>query len=199
MGVGVEGVGDGVVHTTDGYVKTDLVVLGLGVQPNTELAADAGIELGAGGAISVNRRQATSVDGVWAAGDCADSYHLVTTRKVYVALGTVANKQARVAGTNLAVGKAITASSFTFTFVATNANDDNVTTYWEGAGGSYPQNLTVALGSRSRKTRSRPSGGASRPVPAASRATPGSHGTARSCSTTTGASGPSSGGGRWRT
>jgi len=49
-------------------------------------------------------------------------------------------------GTNLAVGKAITASSSTFTFVATNANDDNVTTYWEGAAG-YPQTLTVALGS----------------------------------------------------
>jgi NADPH-dependent 2,4-dienoyl-CoA reductase/sulfur reductase-like enzyme len=106
VGVGVEGVGDGVVHTSDGDLKTDLVVLGLGVQPNSELAAEAGIELGAGGAISVNRRQATSVDGVWAAGDCADSYHLVTTRKVYVALGTVANKQARVAGTNLAGGYA---------------------------------------------------------------------------------------------
>jgi NADPH-dependent 2,4-dienoyl-CoA reductase/sulfur reductase-like enzyme len=106
VGVGVEGISDGVVHTTDGDMKTDLVVLGLGVLPNTELAADAGIELGAGGAISVNRRQATSVDGVWAAGDCADSYHLVTNRKVYVALGTVANKQARVAGTNLAGGYA---------------------------------------------------------------------------------------------
>ncbi len=106
VGVGVESVGDGVVHTSDGDLKTDLVVLGLGVQPNSELAAEAGIELGAGGAISVNRRQATSVDGVWAAGDCADSYHLVTTRKVYVALGTVANKQARVAGTNLAGGYA---------------------------------------------------------------------------------------------
>jgi NADPH-dependent 2,4-dienoyl-CoA reductase/sulfur reductase-like enzyme len=81
-------------------------VLGLGVAPNSELAGDAGIELGAGGAISVNRRQATSVEGVWAAGDCADSYHLVTNRKVHIALGTVANKQARVAGTNLAGGYA---------------------------------------------------------------------------------------------
>src|SRR5829696_1794444 len=106
VGVGVEGVADGVVHTSDGDLKADLVVLGLGVQPNNELAADAGVALGAGGAISVNRRQATSADGVWAAGDCADSYHLVTTRKVYIALGTVANKQARVAGTNLAGGYA---------------------------------------------------------------------------------------------
>jgi NADPH-dependent 2,4-dienoyl-CoA reductase/sulfur reductase-like enzyme len=106
VGVEVEGVSNGVVHTSDGDLKADLVVLGLGVQPNTELASDAGIQLGAGGAVSVNRRQATSVDGVWAAGDCADSYHLVTTRKVHIALGTVANKQARVAGTNLAGGYA---------------------------------------------------------------------------------------------
>lgn len=51
------------------------------------------------------------------------------------------------AGTNLALGKPITASSAQFTFVATNANDDSLTTYWEGGGGTYPNLLTVALGS----------------------------------------------------
>ncbi|MPZ83501.1 MAG: glycosyl hydrolase [Actinophytocola sp.] len=51
------------------------------------------------------------------------------------------------AGTNLAVGKPITASGFVHTFVATNANDDDVTTYWEGNGGGYPNTLTVSLGS----------------------------------------------------
>ncbi|ONI78881.1 glycosyl hydrolase [Actinosynnema sp. ALI-1.44] len=50
-------------------------------------------------------------------------------------------------GTNLAVGKPITASSTVHTFVATNANDNDVNTYWEGAGGSYPNTLTVQLGS----------------------------------------------------
>ncbi len=50
------------------------------------------------------------------------------------------------AGTNLAVGKPITASGFVHTFVATNANDDDVTTYWEGNGGAYPNTLTVSLG-----------------------------------------------------
>ncbi|MFB7380015.1 discoidin domain-containing protein [Kitasatospora purpeofusca] len=49
-------------------------------------------------------------------------------------------------GTNLAAGRSITASSTVHTFVATNANDNDVTTYWEGAGGSYPSVLTVALG-----------------------------------------------------
>ncbi|WP_433250755.1 discoidin domain-containing protein [Streptosporangium sp. CA-135522] len=49
-------------------------------------------------------------------------------------------------GSNLAVGQPITASSSVFTFVATNANDNNVTTYWEGGGGGYPSTLTVQLG-----------------------------------------------------
>ncbi|MEU3187526.1 discoidin domain-containing protein [Streptomyces sp. NPDC006923] len=47
---------------------------------------------------------------------------------------------------NLAVGKPITASSSVFTFVAENANDNSTSTYWEGAGGSYPNTLTVKLG-----------------------------------------------------
>ncbi|MFB7836884.1 discoidin domain-containing protein [Streptomyces sp. NPDC056056] len=50
-------------------------------------------------------------------------------------------------GSNLAVGKEINASSVVHTFVAANANDNNVSTYWEGAGGSYPNTLTVKLGS----------------------------------------------------
>ncbi|WP_030689873.1 discoidin domain-containing protein [Streptomyces globisporus] len=50
-------------------------------------------------------------------------------------------------GSNLAVGKAISASSTVHDFVAANANDNSTSTYWEGAGGSYPQTLTVKLGS----------------------------------------------------
>lgn len=100
------GFSEGLVHTEAGDVPADLVVLGLGVVPNAELAAAAGVALGAGGAIAVDRRQHTSVDGVWAAGDCCESTHLVSNRKLYVALGTVANKQSRVAGTNIGGGYA---------------------------------------------------------------------------------------------
>ena len=79
---------------------------GLGVDPNTELAEDAGVELGVKGAIRVNSRQQASVDGIWAAGDCCESHHLVSRRPVHIALGTVANRQARVAGINLGGGYA---------------------------------------------------------------------------------------------
>jgi hypothetical protein len=49
-------------------------------------------------------------------------------------------------GTNLALGKPITASGSVFTFVPANANDNNLATYWEGASGVYPSTLTVSLG-----------------------------------------------------
>jgi NADPH-dependent 2,4-dienoyl-CoA reductase/sulfur reductase-like enzyme len=101
-GTTTTGFGEGVVATDAGELPADLVVLGLGVEPNSAIAGDAGIELGVRGAIAVDRRQRTSVEGVWAAGDCAESFHLVSGRKLHVALGTVANKQARVAGTNIA-------------------------------------------------------------------------------------------------
>jgi len=106
LGVRVEGFEEGVVATSAGPIPADLVVLGLGVTPNSQLAADAGVRTGVRGAIRVDRRQRTSVEGVFAAGDCAESHHLVTQRQVHVALGTVANKQGRVAGINIAGGYA---------------------------------------------------------------------------------------------
>jgi NADPH-dependent 2,4-dienoyl-CoA reductase/sulfur reductase-like enzyme len=105
-GVSVTGFEEGVVHTEGGDVRADLVVLGLGVEPNGELAAAAGIATGARDAISVDRQQRTSHEAVWAAGDCCESYHLVSQRHTYIALGTIANRQGRVAGTVMGGGYA---------------------------------------------------------------------------------------------
>lgn len=88
-------------------IPADLVVLGLGVRPNTHLADEAGVALGESGALRVTDRLQTSVEGIWAAGDCAESFHLVSRRRVHVALGTVANKHGLVAGTNIAGGEAV--------------------------------------------------------------------------------------------
>ncbi|KDN18551.1 discoidin domain-containing protein [Amycolatopsis rifamycinica] len=59
---------------------------------------------------------------------------------------TTVTRTGTQAGTNLAPGKPITASSTEWTYVAANANDDSPATYWEGGGGTYPNLLTVALG-----------------------------------------------------
>src|SRR3954453_14017442 len=102
----VKGFEEGNVLAGDEAIAADLVVLGLGVSPNTSLAAEAGVETGVRGAIRVDRQQRTSVDGVWSAGDCCESFHLVSGQHVHFPLGTVANKQGRVAGINIGGGYA---------------------------------------------------------------------------------------------
>jgi NADPH-dependent 2,4-dienoyl-CoA reductase/sulfur reductase-like enzyme len=105
-GVAIDAFEDGKVRTATGELAADLVVLGTGVVPNSEIAEEAGIELGASRAVRVDHRQRTSADGVWSAGDCCESFHLLTGRWVHIPLGTVANRQGRVAGINLTGGDA---------------------------------------------------------------------------------------------
>jgi NADPH-dependent 2,4-dienoyl-CoA reductase/sulfur reductase-like enzyme len=94
------------VVTDRGTYEADLVVLGIGVRPNSALAAEAGLAVGRKGGISTNRRMATSVDGVWAAGDCVETFHRITGQPVAIALGTHANKQGKVVGVNASGGYA---------------------------------------------------------------------------------------------
>lgn len=106
LGVSVEGFEPGKVLTSEGEVEADLVILGIGTGPRAELAAAAGLETGAKGAIVVDDRQRTSVDGVWAAGDCCVARHQVTGELVHMPLGTYANRMSRVAGINIGGGDA---------------------------------------------------------------------------------------------
>lgn len=92
------------VVTDSGELDVDIVVLGLGARPNSELAEEAGIAIGVSGGIKVDRRLHTEVDGVWAAGDCTEKFHLVSRRPVAIALGTHANKEGRAAGINIGGG-----------------------------------------------------------------------------------------------
>lgn len=94
------------VVTDHRTLPADVVVLGLGVRPNVALAREAGIVIGPSGGIAVDARMRTSAEGVWAAGDCVESYHRVARRPVVIALGTHANKQGRVAGINIGGGYA---------------------------------------------------------------------------------------------
>ncbi len=94
------------VVTDKRTLPADIVILGLGVRPNTALAAQAGIPLGDKSSIRVNERMETGIPGIWAAGDCAESFHLVSRKPFHIALGTVANRHGRVAGINLGGGYA---------------------------------------------------------------------------------------------
>jgi len=88
----------------DTELETDLVIVGVGIKPNVELAAEAGVEIGTTGAILVDRPMKTSIPDVWAAGDCVETTNLVSDRPAWVPLGDTANQMGRVAGTNAATG-----------------------------------------------------------------------------------------------
>ncbi|MDZ7757457.1 CoA-disulfide reductase [Rhodohalobacter sp.] len=92
------------VLTDQREVEAELVILGMGVKPNAALTDGTPIETGVKGAIKVDKKLQTSVPGIWAAGDCAESYHLIKKEKTWIALGTVANKHGLVAGINLSGG-----------------------------------------------------------------------------------------------
>jgi NADPH-dependent 2,4-dienoyl-CoA reductase/sulfur reductase-like enzyme len=94
------------VQTSARTLPADVVILGLGVEPNSQLAAAAGITVGDTGGIAVDDHARTDVDGIYAAGDCSESFHRVSRRPVVIALGTHANKQGRVVGINATGGDA---------------------------------------------------------------------------------------------
>jgi NADPH-dependent 2,4-dienoyl-CoA reductase/sulfur reductase-like enzyme/rhodanese-related sulfurtransferase len=94
------------VQTVAREVEAHAVMMSLGIRPQIELARQAGLRIGETGAIWVNDRMETSAEGVYAAGDCAETTHLVTGKKVWIPLGSTANKQGRVVGVNVCGGSA---------------------------------------------------------------------------------------------
>ena len=105
----VEGfVGDGRVRAVKfggEEIEADLVIFGVGVKPSVELAREAGVEIGATGAIRVDKHMKTNLPDVWAAGDCVETTNLVSGEPAWVPLGDTANQMGRVAGTNAAAGE----------------------------------------------------------------------------------------------
>lgn len=92
-----------VVETSEGTTySSDLVLLTAGTQPNTEVAAAAGVQLGESNAIAVDALQRTNLDGIYAAGDCAEAFHRVLNRPVWWPVCPTAIKQGRVAGSVIA-------------------------------------------------------------------------------------------------
>jgi NADPH-dependent 2,4-dienoyl-CoA reductase/sulfur reductase-like enzyme/rhodanese-related sulfurtransferase len=90
------------VETADGrLIDADLVVVAIGVRPNTELAIEAGLETGPTRAIAVNEYMQTSDPDIYAGGDCVESTHLLTGEKMYTPLGSTANKHGRIIADNL--------------------------------------------------------------------------------------------------
>ncbi|TCP59549.1 NADPH-dependent 2,4-dienoyl-CoA reductase/sulfur reductase-like enzyme [Tumebacillus sp. BK434] len=103
---GLSGTGGRVteVQTQSGSYPADLVLVAVGIVPNSELAKEAGLTLSVRDAIQVNPKLETSHANIWAAGDVATQFHRVKNRDDYIPLGTHANKMGRIAGKQMAGG-----------------------------------------------------------------------------------------------
>jgi len=93
------------VVTDKNTYECDLVIVATGVKPNVELAKMLDCKLGETGAIKVDQRMRTSVESVFAAGDCVETRHMVTKKPVWIPLAPSANKMGYVAGVNIAGGE----------------------------------------------------------------------------------------------
>lgn len=85
-------------------LTADFVVMAVGIKPNVRLAQKAGVKLGVTGAIQVNAKMETSVADIYACGDCAESFSIITGKPFYRPLGSTANKMGRVAGDQITGG-----------------------------------------------------------------------------------------------
>jgi NADPH-dependent 2,4-dienoyl-CoA reductase/sulfur reductase-like enzyme/rhodanese-related sulfurtransferase len=92
--------------TTKGTFEADLIIAAVGAEPNSDLAIAAGLDVSPGGAIVVNKHMQTSDPDIYAGGDCVEITNLITGKPGYYPLGSMANRQGRVIGTNLAGGAA---------------------------------------------------------------------------------------------
>ena len=87
-------------------IVSDMVIMATGVKPNIKLAKEAGIEIGVTGAIKVNKKMQTNIEGVYSCGDCIETFSTITGKPVYRPLGSTANKTGRIAGDVLKIGRA---------------------------------------------------------------------------------------------
>ena len=89
------------VKTDKRTIPAQLVIVAVGVRPNTELASAAGLELGTSGAIAVNEYLQTSDPDIYAGGDCAENMNLISKKRIFAPMGSTANKHGRVIADNI--------------------------------------------------------------------------------------------------
>jgi NADPH-dependent 2,4-dienoyl-CoA reductase/sulfur reductase-like enzyme len=94
------------VICSDLTLKADMVLVAVGIKPNSELAGHSGLEIGVQNAIAVDRKLRTSDKSIYAAGDCTDAYHVVTGEKTWIPLALRANRAGWAAADNIC-GKSV--------------------------------------------------------------------------------------------
>lgn len=87
--------------------SADFCILATGAKPNIEIAKKAGIKIGTTGAIYVDNKMRTNIPNIFACGDCCEKYCIITKLPTYIGLGTIANKEGRVAAINATSGEVL--------------------------------------------------------------------------------------------
>ncbi|MBM3133284.1 MAG: hypothetical protein FJZ95_09695, partial [Chloroflexi bacterium] len=92
------------IKTPQGDFTVDHVIVAIGVRPNTRLAAECGLKIGKTGGIVVDEKMTTSDPNIFAAGDCTELKNAVSGKPIVLPLGSLANREGRVIGSNLGGG-----------------------------------------------------------------------------------------------
>lgn len=100
--IGENGVLSAIQTNTGKIIDTDLAIICVGVQPNTEFLSESEIELGIKNTIKVNKQMQTNIPDIYAIGDCAEKTNLITNKPCWVPLGSTANKEGRCCALNIA-------------------------------------------------------------------------------------------------
>lgn len=91
----------GVVLGDGNIVEADIILIAAGIKPNVKLAKEIGVEIGATGAIKVDKHMQTNLPDIYSCGDCIEVYNTVTGKNMYMPLGSTANKTGTIAGSNI--------------------------------------------------------------------------------------------------
>lgn len=138
-------------ETDRGRLSADIFLAATGVRPNTDFLRGSPLPLSKNGALNVDEFCATGVHGIWAAGDCCETCHIVTGRPVYLPLGTTANKMGRIAGANIAGGRerfpGVVGTAITRVF-GLEAAVTGLSHAEAAAHGFFPVSVSIEAGSR---------------------------------------------------
>ncbi|MFH0729608.1 MAG: FAD-dependent oxidoreductase [Pseudomonadota bacterium] len=139
------------IETATTQIPCDLVVMAVGVRPNVVLAREAGIALGPHGGVAVDQFMRTNDPDIYAGGDCVEIPNIISGQQVHMPLGSLANRQGRVIGTNIAGGHATfpgTAGAFCIKVFDLAAARSGLTFTQAGAAGFDPVQVVVAQADR---------------------------------------------------
>lgn len=99
---GVKAISGNTVILQNGEITADMIILSVGVRPETAIAKDAGIELNPRGSIVVNNKMQTNIPDIYAVGDAVEVEDFITKKPAFIPLAGPANKQGRIAADNIA-------------------------------------------------------------------------------------------------